>query len=215
MGTFASNVIGSHGAPPDATLLHFFSKYLIRTLFFARGPKRAILSVFPPSGTLLSFSHFESAGSTEVEATGTARAAAAAVRAAGAALATVAAAAVVAMAGGGSGRWRRGWRVSHRAGSYLRPDNWCTGHSPSRPPDTGSICVPVLRPGTSSHRRLARLAPRRAACHGGSSRSGEQGRGRRLLWPGSTRPGAASSNVRPEPHSKQPHNSGWQVWLGG
>ena len=34
MCSFASNVIGSHGAPPDATLLHFLSKNIFRTMFF-------------------------------------------------------------------------------------------------------------------------------------------------------------------------------------
>ena len=43
MGTFASNVIGSHGAPPDATLLLFFRSTSAERCLFACGPKRAIL----------------------------------------------------------------------------------------------------------------------------------------------------------------------------
>ena len=47
MGTFASNVIGSHRAPPDATLLHFFSKYLFRTLFFRTRSQKGTFKAFP------------------------------------------------------------------------------------------------------------------------------------------------------------------------
>ena len=47
MGPFASNVIGSHKAPPSATLLHFFSKNIFRTLFFRTRSQKGTFKAFP------------------------------------------------------------------------------------------------------------------------------------------------------------------------
>ena len=47
MCPFASNVIGSHAAPPDATLLHFFSKDIFRTMFFCMRSQKGTFKRFP------------------------------------------------------------------------------------------------------------------------------------------------------------------------
>ena len=59
MCSFASNVIGSHRAPPDATLLHFFSKNIFRTLFFCTRSQKGNFKAFPTKW--YTFSLFQSA----------------------------------------------------------------------------------------------------------------------------------------------------------
>ena len=58
MCPFASNVIGSHAAPPDATLLHFFSKDIFRTMFFCMRSQKGTFKRFPTKW--YTFSLFES-----------------------------------------------------------------------------------------------------------------------------------------------------------
>ena len=53
-GTFAGNAIGSHPAPLRATLLHFFSKYLFRTLFFCTRSQKGNFKRFPTKWYTLS-----------------------------------------------------------------------------------------------------------------------------------------------------------------
>ena len=60
MCSFASNVIGSHGAPPDATLLHFFSKNIFRTMFFCMRSQKGSFKRFPTKWYTLSL--FQSEG---------------------------------------------------------------------------------------------------------------------------------------------------------
>ena len=54
MCPFASNVIGSHAAPPDATLLHFFSKDIFRTMFFCMRSQKGTFKRFPTKWYTLS-----------------------------------------------------------------------------------------------------------------------------------------------------------------
>ena len=62
MGETASNVIGSHKAPPSATLLHFFSKNIFRTLFFRTRSQKGTFKAFPTKWYTLSLfqSHTDS-----------------------------------------------------------------------------------------------------------------------------------------------------------
>ena len=53
-GTFAGNAIGSQPAPLRATLLHFFSKYLFRTLFFCTRSQKGNFKRFPTKWYTLS-----------------------------------------------------------------------------------------------------------------------------------------------------------------
>ena len=59
MCSFASNAIGSHAAPLRATLLHFFSKNIFRTLFFCTRSQKATFKGFPTKWYTLSL--YESA----------------------------------------------------------------------------------------------------------------------------------------------------------
>ena len=54
MCSFASNAIGSHAAPLRATLLHFFSKNIFRTLFFCTRSQKATFKGFPTKWYTLS-----------------------------------------------------------------------------------------------------------------------------------------------------------------
>ena len=54
MCSFASNVIGSHPAPLRATLLHFFSKNIFRTLFFRTRSQKGTFKAFPTKWYTLS-----------------------------------------------------------------------------------------------------------------------------------------------------------------
>ena len=54
MCSFASNAIGSHAAPLRATLLHFFSKNICRTLFFCTRSQKATFKGFPTKWYTLS-----------------------------------------------------------------------------------------------------------------------------------------------------------------
>ena len=47
MCSFASNVIGSHRAPPDATLFKKKSKNIFRTLFFRTRSQKGTFKAFP------------------------------------------------------------------------------------------------------------------------------------------------------------------------
>jgi hypothetical protein len=56
MGTFASNATGSHRAPPHATLYENNREVPHQNpQFWHLVPNRALLRVFPPSGTLFHF----------------------------------------------------------------------------------------------------------------------------------------------------------------
>ena len=59
MCSFASNVIGSHPAPLRATLLHFFSKNIFRTMFFCMRSQKGTFKRFPTKWYTLSL--FQSA----------------------------------------------------------------------------------------------------------------------------------------------------------
>mgnify|MGYP005680703967 CR=1 FL=1 len=54
MCPFASNAIGSHRAPPDATLFNFFSKDLFRNLFFGTRSQKGNFKPFPTKWYTLS-----------------------------------------------------------------------------------------------------------------------------------------------------------------
>jgi len=54
MCSFASNAIGSHAAPLRATLLHFFSKNIFRTLFFRTRSQKGTFKAFPTKWYTLS-----------------------------------------------------------------------------------------------------------------------------------------------------------------
>ena len=54
MCSFASNVIGSHPAPLRATLLHFFSKNIFRTMFFCMRSQKGTFKPFPTKWYTLS-----------------------------------------------------------------------------------------------------------------------------------------------------------------
>ena len=70
MCSFASNVIGSHRAPPDATLFKKKSKNIFRTLFFRTRSQKGTFKAFPTKW--YTFSLFQSAdgGATRKAAAG-------------------------------------------------------------------------------------------------------------------------------------------------
>ena len=68
MCSFASNVIGSHRAPPDATLFKKKSKNIFRTLFFRTRSQKGTFKAFPTKW--YTFSLFQSSVVTRAAATG-------------------------------------------------------------------------------------------------------------------------------------------------